>query len=48
MDFKTIEEDNAVTIRDRDTMEQTRVPIPELLVTLSERLGGSPVDTLYP
>ena len=28
VDFKTIEEDNAVTIRDRDTMQQTRVPNP--------------------
>ena len=40
VDFKTIEEDNAVTIRDRDTMQQTRVPIPELLDTLSARLAG--------
>ena len=40
VDFKTIEEDNAVTIRDRDTMQQTRVPIPELLATLSARLAG--------
>ena len=40
VDFKTIEEDNAVTIRDRDTMQQTRVPISELVDTLSARLEG--------
>jgi glycyl-tRNA synthetase (class II) len=27
-----------VTIRDRDTMEQVRVPIAELVSTLAERL----------
>jgi glycyl-tRNA synthetase len=32
-------EDNAVTIRDRDSMEQTRVPIPEVKNTLLDRLG---------
>ena len=40
VDFKTIEEDNAVTIRDRDTMQQTRVPISELVDTLSAKLEG--------
>ena len=38
IDFKTVEEDNAVTIRDRDTMEQVRVPIPELRNLLEDRL----------
>jgi len=38
VDFQTLDEDNAVTIRDRDTMEQIRVPIAELLDTLQERL----------
>jgi glycyl-tRNA synthetase len=38
VDFKTIEEDNAVTIRDRDTMQQARVPIPDLVAALRERL----------
>ena len=33
-------EDNAVTIRDRDSMEQTRVPIPEVTNTLLDRLGN--------
>jgi len=32
-------EDNAVTIRERDSMEQTRVPIPEVKDTLLGRLG---------
>jgi glycyl-tRNA synthetase len=32
-------EDNHVTIRDRDTMEQQRVPIAEIQQHLSERLG---------
>ena len=30
VDFQTVEEDNAVTIRNRDTMQQHRVPIAEL------------------
>jgi glycyl-tRNA synthetase len=34
-------EDNQVTIRDRDTMAQERVPIPELVATLGKRLGLS-------
>jgi glycyl-tRNA synthetase len=38
VDFDSLE-DRAVTIRDRDTMEQTRVPIAELLPRLTERLG---------
>ena len=38
VDFQTVEEDDAVTIRDRDTMEQVRVPIPELVTVLTERL----------
>ena len=38
VDFQTVEEDDAVTIRDRDTMEQVRIPIAELLPVLTERL----------
>ena len=38
VDFQTLDEDNAVTIRDRDTMEQVRVPIDDLLDTLAEKL----------
>ena len=30
IDFETVEKDNAVTVRDRDTMEQERVLITEL------------------
>ena len=38
VDFDTLE-DRAVTVRDRDTTEQVRVPIDELLATLGMRLG---------
>ena len=38
VDFDSLEDD-AATIRDRDTQEQVRVPIPELRDTLRERLG---------
>jgi glycyl-tRNA synthetase len=37
VDFQTME-DNAVTIRDRDTMKQVRVPIPDLVAALRNRL----------
>jgi glycyl-tRNA synthetase len=38
VDFDTLE-DRAVTVRDRDTMEQVRVPIDGLLDTVRARLG---------
>jgi glycyl-tRNA synthetase len=38
VDFETAV-DNAVTVRDRDTTQQVRVPIAELDVLLRERLG---------
>jgi glycyl-tRNA synthetase len=38
VDFDSLE-DHAVTIRDRDTMEQVRVPITELRSTIAEKLG---------
>ena len=38
VDFDSLD-DNAVTVRDRDTTEQVRVPIDELLTTVGERLG---------
>ena len=38
VDFDTLDADNAVTIRDRDTMEQVRLPIPDLLPALRDRL----------
>jgi glycyl-tRNA synthetase len=37
VDFDSLE-DNAVTVRDRDTMAQERIAIPELLAYLDERL----------
>ncbi len=44
-DLQTMEEDNQVTIRERDTMQQVRVPIgdkgAELVAALRERLGAS-------
>jgi glycyl-tRNA synthetase len=36
--------DGQVTIRDRDSMEQVRVPIPELIPVLGSLLGGEPWD----
>ncbi len=39
IDFQTVEQDQAVTIRDRDTMEQIRVPIAELVDVLKEKLA---------
>jgi glycyl-tRNA synthetase len=38
VDFDSLE-DHAVTVRDRDTTEQVRVPIDELLSVVGERLG---------
>jgi glycyl-tRNA synthetase len=38
VDFDTIE-DNAVTVRDRDTMDQVRVPVAKLLPELQRRLA---------
>ena len=37
-DFDSLE-DHAVTVRDRDTTEQVRVPIDELLPAIADRLG---------
>jgi glycyl-tRNA synthetase len=33
-------DDDAVTIRERDSMEQVRVPIANLVATLREKLEG--------
>jgi len=38
VDFETIEKDNSVTVRDRDTMKQDRVKIEELEKYFEERL----------
>ena len=44
MDFDTVGDaekagDNCVTVRDRDTMEQVRLPISELKAYLTEKLA---------
>ena len=38
VDFETVENDDAVTIRDRDEMTQERVPIANLVETLRAKL----------
>ena len=38
VDFETVEQDNAATIRNRDTMAQTRVPLAELESSLRDHL----------
>jgi glycyl-tRNA synthetase len=38
VDFETVEDDEAVTVRDRDTMAQERVPITGLTAYLEDRL----------
>jgi len=40
VDFDSLE-DRAVTVRDRDSTEQVRVPIADLLASLRERTGQS-------
>jgi len=40
VDFETIEDDNAVTIRDRDTTEQIRIPLDEVIPYLSKAIDG--------
>ncbi|MHC4744455.1 MAG: His/Gly/Thr/Pro-type tRNA ligase C-terminal domain-containing protein, partial [Planctomycetota bacterium] len=37
IDGQTLE-DNTVTLRDRDSMDQTRVPTDQLLTTIREKL----------
>lgn len=40
VDFDTVEKDNAVTIRDRDTTEQVRIPLDEVASYLSKAIDG--------
>jgi glycyl-tRNA synthetase len=47
VDFESLE-DRAVTIRERDTMNQIRVPITELRNTLTAKLSGEALFTLPP
>ncbi len=37
-DFDTVEKDNCVTVRDRDTMEQVRIPVDETAKYIEERI----------
>jgi glycyl-tRNA synthetase len=47
VDFQSLE-DRAVTIRERDTMKQIRVPITVLKSTLEAKLEGEPIEVLPP
>jgi glycyl-tRNA synthetase len=47
IDFDSLE-DKAVTIRERDSMKQIRVPVAELVTTLERKLGGEPLEVLPP
>ena len=40
VDFDSLE-DRAVTVRDRDTTDQVRVPIDELVAAIQRRLDGA-------
>jgi glycyl-tRNA synthetase len=40
VDFETIEKDNEVTIRDRDTTNQVRIPMDEVIPYLSRMIDG--------
>ena len=46
VDFETVESDDAVTIRHRDTMAQIRVPIESLVNALQDQLDGIAADVL--
>jgi len=47
IDFQTLE-DKQVTIRERDSMKQLRIPISELSNTLAAKLSGEPFEVLPP
>jgi glycyl-tRNA synthetase len=47
VDFDSLE-DNRVTIRERDTMNQIRVPISELKNSLKAKLAGEELFVLPP
>ena len=47
VDFQSLE-DEQVTIRDRDTMNQIRIPINELKTTLQAKLAGEDLFVLPP
>ena len=45
IDFQSLD-DNQVTIRERDSMKQIRVPVAELASTLERKLKGEPFEVL--
>jgi glycyl-tRNA synthetase len=47
VDFQSLE-DNQVTVRERDSMKQIRVPVSELKAVLSAKLGGEDFSILPP
>ncbi|MFC2056124.1 glycine--tRNA ligase [Chloroflexota bacterium] len=47
IDFQSLE-DNQVTIRERDSMNQIRIPVPELQKTLTAKLAGEDLFVLPP
>ena len=47
MDFQSLE-DNQVTIRERDSMDQIRIPIDVLQKTLTAKLDGEEFTVLPP
>jgi len=47
IDFQSLE-DRQVTIRERDTLKQIRVPIETLKATLTAKLAGEPLEVLPP
>jgi glycyl-tRNA synthetase len=47
IDFQSLE-DNQVTIRERDTLRQIRIPIEALTIILKAKLSGEPFDVLPP
>ncbi len=47
IDFQSLE-DNQVTIRERDSLRQIRIPIEVLTTTLKAKLSGEPFDALPP
>jgi glycyl-tRNA synthetase len=47
VDFDSLE-DNQVTVRERDSMKQIRIPISELTKTIAAKLAGEPFDVLPP
>ena len=44
VDFKSLE-DGQVTIRERDSMAQIRIPVDELRAVIAAKLSGEPLDT---